>query len=66
MSAESPGQTVTINGQQIARPALIRLAKAYRRALKSGDVEFTFDGQVVLVGYARYLIEYAESVVGKL
>lgn len=43
------------------RPKLDRLKKDYDKAKASGAEQFTFDGEVYLVSYAKYVIEYLES-----
>ncbi len=35
---------------------------AYSRALSDSDEEFTFNGKKVLTQFAKYLIEYVESI----
>ena len=39
---------------------LDNLKKAMNDAIKKGDDTFTFDGDIFLVDYAKYLIEYLE------
>ena len=36
------------------------LKEKYDEALKKGFIHFTFQGQRVLIGYAKYLLEYLE------
>lgn len=36
--------------------------KAYTEAIDEGKDKFDFKGDEVLVGYAKYVIEYVESV----
>lgn len=43
--------------------ALQALKKAYNRAVQEGQEQFMFSGQVLLVGYAKYLIEYLETKI---
>lgn len=43
------------------RPMLARFRKAYSVAVEAGADTFTFDGNVFVVGYARYLIQYLET-----
>jgi hypothetical protein len=40
---------------------LEKFRRAYTRAVKAGHGEFTFQDNVVLVGYAKYLIEYLDK-----
>lgn len=39
---------------------LTKLRKEYLEAVQKGDEQFTFEGNVLLVCYAKYLIEYLE------
>ncbi len=34
---------------------------AYEQAIEKGNDEFTFQNQQMLVGYAKYLLEYLEE-----
>ena len=36
------------------------LKQQYEQALKDGKEEFTFEGHLLLVAYAKYLLEYLE------
>lgn len=60
-------QGVRLNKESIMRQAFIfgatvpSLRKAYDKAVKAGLSEFTFNGQVLLVDYAKYLLEYLEG-----
>lgn len=38
-----------------------RLKKEYAKALAEGKEQFVFDKHVLLVSYAKYLIEYLQS-----
>lgn len=42
-----------------------RLKDEYEKALALGNEQFVFDKQVLLVSYAKYLIEYLESKFNK-
>lgn len=42
------------------RPKLERLKEARSKAIEAGHSTFDFEGQQVLVSYAKYLIEYLE------
>lgn len=44
------------------RPMLERFKKEYDKHKDAPGSSFEFDGHVVLVGYAKYLIEYLETV----
>jgi hypothetical protein len=41
---------------------LTTLKRAYHKAKKEGQESFTFDGQLLLTEYAKYLIEYGRHV----
>lgn len=44
-------------------PQNLKLFKReYQRAIASGETSFTFKGREVLVAYAKYMIEYLETV----
>ena len=45
------------------RPKLEKFKKARASAVARGSESFLFEGQEVLCSYARYLIEYLESVL---
>jgi len=40
------------------------LKKAYDKAIKENKIEFTYSNNVLLVNYAKYLLEYMKGVVG--
>lgn len=40
-----------------------KFRRAYERAKKAKRKQFIFDGQEVLVSYAKYYLEYIEKVV---
>ena len=40
------------------------LKREYKRAVKAGLDRFMWRGEVLLVSYAKYLIEYIESETG--
>lgn len=42
-----------------------RLREAWSLAVKEGKDDFVFDGHTYLVSYARYLLEYLDSVLPK-
>lgn len=55
------------NEMTFDRGKLHALKAAYNRAIKAGksrDDAFGFDGQLLIVGYAKYLIEYLETKLG--
>jgi hypothetical protein len=43
---------------------LAPLKKAYQKAVNEGESQFNFKGMVFLTDYAKYLIEYLESLKG--
>jgi hypothetical protein len=43
------------------REKLTELKKAYHKARIKGQTEFKFEGQDVLVAYAKYLIEHLDT-----
>ena len=45
------------------RPMLRRFKLAYANALFENQTEFTFEDNVFVVGYAKYLILYLEGVL---
>ena len=45
------------------RPKLERLKLVYQEAIEAKRESFWFEGKEYLVAYARYLIEYLESVI---
>jgi hypothetical protein len=49
-------------GVNITKSDLTKLKRAYNLALKFRLEEFTFQGQKLLTTYAKYLIEYLETL----
>lgn len=45
--------------------SLKALIKARDKAIQDGKDSFTFDGHELLVSYAKYLIEYAQTKLKK-
>lgn len=45
------------------RPMLERMKKRYSKAVERGEEVFRFDGHEYVRDYAKYLIEYLESVL---
>ena len=43
---------------RFTRPKLAQLQEKYDKARMSGQEKFEFEGNTVLVSYAKYLIEY--------
>jgi Fe-S cluster biosynthesis and repair protein YggX len=53
-------RTISIN------PAtLSRLKKAYKEAVDKNQSQFMFEGNVLVTGYAKYLIQYMEMRLEK-
>lgn len=48
---------------QISAENLPRFKNLYNKAVKENKTSFIFDGQEVLVQFAKYLIEYAETQI---
>lgn len=46
---------------QFTPESLKALKRAYNKAVKDGQDRFTFNGQPLLVSYAKYLIEFLEA-----
>jgi len=44
---------------------LSRLKKAYKKAFDEGLDVFVFDGNKLVINYAKYLIEYGDMVHGR-
>jgi hypothetical protein len=42
---------------------LPRFRNLYNKAVKEKQTQFIFDGQEVLVSFAKYLIEYSETQI---
>lgn len=42
------------------------LKKAYKEAVEKGKEQFQIGGKVLLTSYAKYLIEYLDTVAGQL
>lgn len=58
--------TVLLFGKRVHRDALARFKREYEMARDAGRTEFIFDGQPVLVAFAKYVVQYAESELGAL
>lgn len=58
--------TIVLHGREVTREALVRFKQAYLSAVQAKRYSFRFDGQEVLVAYAKYVIEYAEHEMGVL
>lgn len=43
---------------------VIALRTAYENAVREGKEIFSFDGNDYVQGYAKYLLEYLEGVIG--
>jgi hypothetical protein len=58
--------TVLLFGKQVGREAMARFKRSYEMARARGAEQFQFDGQEVLVAFAKYLLQYAEQELGVL
>lgn len=47
----------------VMKDYLKRFKRHYNKAVKNKRTQFSFDKQLVLVSYAKYYIEYLETVV---
>lgn len=52
--------TVNFDKQKLAK-----LKSQYNKAIKDGKESFIFDSNELLVSYAKYLIEYLETIFNK-
>jgi len=50
---------------EFTKAKLIKLKRAYQNAVNQKKLQFDFEGQALLVPYAKYLIEYLEMKFGK-
>jgi hypothetical protein len=57
---------VTLFGKRVSRESMVTFKRAFEQARGMGETQFRFDGQDVLVTFARYVIEYAENEMGVL
>lgn len=57
-------ETIILHGQPVTRETMRRLKQVYQKAEAEGAKSFLFGSQVVLVSYAKYLVEYAEQEFG--
>ncbi len=46
---------------EIDRDDYLELKRIYKEALEEDKDELTFKGEVLVVGYAKYLLEYLEG-----
>ena len=49
----------------INREKYLRLKTLYREAVKNEKISFEFEGNTLLVSYAKYLIEYLSDMYEK-
>lgn len=54
---------ITVNDMMITSKNIALLKKAYDIAIASKKEEFTFQGEVFHVSYAKYLLEFLETQV---
>lgn len=65
-SATDKPTTILFRGQRVHRDVFVRFKREYEAAVAEKKEQFVHDGQPVLVAYAKYAIEYAESLLGRL
>ena len=58
--------TIILFGKHTHRDALARFKREYEMARGRGEPQFFFDGQEVLVTFAKYVLQYAEHELGEL
>lgn len=58
--------TVLLFGKRVHRDAMTRFKREYEMARDRGAESFQFDGQEVLVAFAKYVLQYAEQELGEL
>lgn len=46
---------------EIDKDDYLELKRIYKKALEENKDEFTFKGETLIVGYAKYLLEYLEG-----
>lgn len=46
------------------RAMALRLKARYQQAVKAEETEFTFEGNSLLTGYAKYLVEHLANQFG--
>lgn len=49
---------------RFTRDMLVRFKVRYAKAVEAGEVQFVFEGNTFLTGYAKYLIEYLNQQFG--
>lgn len=58
--------TVVLFGRTVNREVVAEFKRQYLAAVAAKRDVFLYDGQEVFVPFAKYLVEYAESVLGVL
>lgn len=58
--------TIILFGREVHRDAMVRFKSEYELAKKNGQEVFMHADREVLVSFAKYVIEYAESQMGEL
>ena len=63
MGMKVGGRVIRVKSPTIkwTKPRMKQFKKEYKAAVKNGDKIFIFEGNEILVGYAKYLLEYLES-----
>lgn len=46
---------------EINKDDYLELKRLYKKALEEDKNEFTFKGEILIVGYAKYLLEYLKN-----
>lgn len=59
-------EEIILHGQRVDRKTMKDFKKAYLQAVKNNVEEYEWQGQTILTRYAKYVVEYAESRMGKL
>lgn len=55
-----------LHGKIVTKEAMVAFKQAYLEARAKKATEFLFDTHRVLVDYAKFVVEYAESQLGPL
>ncbi len=58
--------SVQLFGKQVSRETMARFKREYEMARDRKAEMFMFDGQEVLVQFAKYVVQYAELNLGAL
>lgn len=58
--------TVQLFGKMVGRETMARFKREFEMARDKSAETFFFDGQEVLVQFAKHVVQYAENVMGVL